>query len=198
LPIGLSARSCPISQWFWADSQQQLSGLSMGMMALALALAPILGVGSMNRRFSQTLPLAGPAPGGGSVYSPARKRRRAARQRLAAVPSLKCRVLLPSLATGSCEWAVGTTGSAGSLRHPPVMPRPGPVCSRRPGCLGNPGRPAKAQCLSEQLAYRLDAVSGLTVSCWIRPAGDWSTDCRGPLRRLRQSTRAIAGVVCGA
>ena len=44
----------PVRQWFWADSQQQLSGLSVALMALLLALAANIGVGSMTEGFRQT------------------------------------------------------------------------------------------------------------------------------------------------
>lgn len=42
------------AKWFWADSRQQLSGLSLALMALLLALAVNIGVGTMVRSFSQT------------------------------------------------------------------------------------------------------------------------------------------------
>jgi putative ABC transport system permease protein len=37
----------PLVKWFWADSRQQLSGLSLALMALLLALAVNVGVGTM-------------------------------------------------------------------------------------------------------------------------------------------------------
>ncbi len=54
LRLGARAAKGPVSQWFWADSQQQLSGLSMALMALLLALAANVGVGSMTEGFRQT------------------------------------------------------------------------------------------------------------------------------------------------
>jgi putative ABC transport system permease protein len=44
----------PLVQWFWADSRQQLSGLSLALMALLLALAVNVGVGTMVESFSRT------------------------------------------------------------------------------------------------------------------------------------------------
>jgi putative ABC transport system permease protein len=44
----------PLSVWFWADSRQQLSGLSLALMALLLALAVNVGVGTMVESFSRT------------------------------------------------------------------------------------------------------------------------------------------------
>jgi putative ABC transport system permease protein len=44
----------PLSIWFWADSRQQLSGLSLALMALLLALAVNVGVGTMVGSFNRT------------------------------------------------------------------------------------------------------------------------------------------------
>ncbi|MGX4774614.1 ABC transporter permease [Bradyrhizobium guangdongense] len=44
----------PLALWFWADSRQQLSGLSLALMALLLALAVNVGVSTMVETFSRT------------------------------------------------------------------------------------------------------------------------------------------------
>jgi putative ABC transport system permease protein len=44
----------PLSQWFWADTRQQLPGLSLALMALLLALAANIGVGTMVSSFRLT------------------------------------------------------------------------------------------------------------------------------------------------
>ena len=44
----------PLAAWFWADSRQQLSGLSLALMALLLALAVNVGVGTMVESFNRT------------------------------------------------------------------------------------------------------------------------------------------------
>jgi putative ABC transport system permease protein len=54
LAIGERGATKPLSQWFWADSRQQLSGLSLALMALLLALAVNVGVGTMVESFSRT------------------------------------------------------------------------------------------------------------------------------------------------
>jgi putative ABC transport system permease protein len=41
-------------QWFWADTRQQVPGLSLALMALLLALAANIGVGTMVSSFRQT------------------------------------------------------------------------------------------------------------------------------------------------
>ncbi|MDA7086635.1 FtsX-like permease family protein [Pseudomonas sp. SA3-5] len=62
LPVGLSRvleawlPHCrtPLAQWFVADSRQQLPSLALALMALLLALAANIGVGSMTAGFRQT------------------------------------------------------------------------------------------------------------------------------------------------
>lgn len=44
----------PVATWFWADSRLQLSGLSLALMALLLALGVNVGVGTMVQSFSRT------------------------------------------------------------------------------------------------------------------------------------------------
>jgi len=44
----------PLAQWFWADTRQQLPGLSLALMALLLALATNIGVGTMVSSFRLT------------------------------------------------------------------------------------------------------------------------------------------------
>lgn len=54
LTFGKSTASGPLSQWFWADSRQQLSGLSLALMALLLALGANIGVSGMVEGFRHT------------------------------------------------------------------------------------------------------------------------------------------------
>lgn len=54
--LGLARRLSrrPLVRWFWADSQQQLGGLGLALMALLLTLAANTGVGSMTSGFRLT------------------------------------------------------------------------------------------------------------------------------------------------
>ena len=52
LSLGERNTARPLAVWFWADSRQQLSGLSLALMALLLALA--VNVGTMVESFSKT------------------------------------------------------------------------------------------------------------------------------------------------
>ena len=54
LRLGQRLARGPLSQWFWADGQQQLSGLSVALMALFLALGANIGVGTMVNGFRDT------------------------------------------------------------------------------------------------------------------------------------------------
>jgi putative ABC transport system permease protein len=54
LSLGQRGAHRPLAAWFWADSRQQLSGLSLALMALLLALAVNVGVGTMVESFSRT------------------------------------------------------------------------------------------------------------------------------------------------
>lgn len=54
LTVGQRGVTHPLVKWFWADSRQQLPGLSLALMALLLALAVNVGVGTMVQSFSRT------------------------------------------------------------------------------------------------------------------------------------------------
>jgi putative ABC transport system permease protein len=54
LSLGERSAGGALSTWFWADSRQQLSGLSLALMALLLALAVNVGVATMVETFSRT------------------------------------------------------------------------------------------------------------------------------------------------
>jgi len=54
LRLGESCAGAPLAQWFWADSRQQLPGLSLALTALLLALATNVGVGGMVEGFRET------------------------------------------------------------------------------------------------------------------------------------------------
>jgi putative ABC transport system permease protein len=54
--LGLGQRLArgPLAEWFWADTRQQLPGLSLALMALLLAVAANIGVGTMVASFRTT------------------------------------------------------------------------------------------------------------------------------------------------
>lgn len=54
LALGERAARGPVAQWFWADGRQNLPRLSLALMALMLALAANIGVGTMVASFRAT------------------------------------------------------------------------------------------------------------------------------------------------
>ena len=62
LPVGLAGALAlgehvargPLARWFFADGRQEISGLSLALMALLIALAANIGVGGMVEGFRQT------------------------------------------------------------------------------------------------------------------------------------------------
>jgi putative ABC transport system permease protein len=54
LRLGEATARGPVSQWFWADTRQQLPGLSLALMALLLAMAANVGVSTMVSSFRLT------------------------------------------------------------------------------------------------------------------------------------------------
>jgi len=54
LRIGERSAQGALAQWFWADMRLQLSGLSLALMALLLALSANVGVGTMVEGFRET------------------------------------------------------------------------------------------------------------------------------------------------
>jgi putative ABC transport system permease protein len=54
LGIGAARARGPVAQWFWADTRQQLPGLSLALMALLLAMAANVGVSTMVSSFRLT------------------------------------------------------------------------------------------------------------------------------------------------
>jgi len=54
LRLAEGAARRPVAQWFWADTRQQLPGLSLALMALLLAMAANVGVSTMVSSFRLT------------------------------------------------------------------------------------------------------------------------------------------------
>lgn len=52
--LGATLSKTPLSRWFWADMTQQMSGLSLALMALFLALGTNIGVSGMVNGFRST------------------------------------------------------------------------------------------------------------------------------------------------
>jgi hypothetical protein len=54
LALAAGASKTPVTRWFWADTRQQLPGLSLALMALMLAISANVGVATMVSSFRLT------------------------------------------------------------------------------------------------------------------------------------------------
>lgn len=159
----------PLAQWFVADSRQQLPRLALALMALLLALAANIGVGSMTEGFRQTfngwldqrlaaeLYLRPESPQQGRAIEAWLAERA---EVSALLPSW--RVELPVQG-----WPVELTGI---LDHP-IYRQHWPLLAAAPGAWERLAGGAGLM-LSEQLARRLQLGLGEELSL-VTPQGDW-------------------------
>ena len=154
------ARRCqrPLAQWFVADSRQQLPALSLALMALLLALAASVGVGSMTEGFRKTFVGWLDQRLSADLYVSPSDTAQGLQiaQWLGQQPAV--RVVLPGwrVETQVQGWPVQVQGI---VDHPFITA--GGRCwnsSRRPGSVGR----GQAVMLSEQLARRLRLHLGTT------------------------------------
>jgi putative ABC transport system permease protein len=159
----------PVRQWFWADSQQQVSGLGIALMALLLALSANIGVGSMTEGFRQTFTGWLDQRLAADIYV----RPQDDAQALAIDRWLDQR---PEVSAQLPSWQLDTrvagwpTQLSGVIDHPlyaqtwPLLEStsdPWPALAAGEGAL-----------VSEQLAFRLDLALGDTLQL-DTPAGPW-------------------------
>ena len=157
LRLGETCASAPLAQWFWADSRQQLPGLSLALTALLLALATNVGVGGMVEGFRADFhALAGRTAGRGSLFRSgghggkpsASKRGSATRPEVAAVlPAARTTIRL----AGGPTQVVGMTSHETYRTHFPMLAQSADAwdeMKRGDGVL-----------VSEQFARRLDLAS---------------------------------------
>ncbi len=89
----------PLAQWFWADTHQQLPGLSLALMALLLAMAANVGVSTMVSSFRLTFVGFLDQRLASEFYVTARSAAEA--DAITAFVAGRIRVILPILSTGS-------------------------------------------------------------------------------------------------
>ena len=170
-----AARSARLHVWFWADSRQQLSGLSLALMALLLALAVNVGVGTMVESFSRTFLVWLDGRLAADVYVNAASDAQATeikawlrerREVTASCPAAAPRRSLP--ACRSKCWACPITrpiATTGRCSNPRTMPGSG--CAPATPCL-----------VSEQLARRLKLSIGDSIEV-PAPGGTWPLEIVG-------------------
>ena len=165
----------PVRQWFCADSQQQVSGLSIALMALLLALAANIGVGSMTEGFRQTFTGWLDQRLAADIYVRPQDAAQAAAigRWLDQQPQVSAQLPTWELETRVSGWP---TQLSGVIDHPlyaqtwPLLESsadPWPPLAAGEGAL-----------ISEQLAFRLKLSLGDTLTL-DTPAGPWSLNILG-------------------
>ena len=166
----------PLAVWFWADSRQQLSGLSLALMALLLALAVNVGVGTMVETFSRTFVswLDGRLAADVYINASGRLRRRPrSRRGCASVPKSR----------RSCRAAGPMCKSMERRSKFSVCPITPPIaitgrCSQSTANAWTRLRPGDAGLISEQLARRLKLAIGDRIEV-PAPGGNWTLEVVG-------------------
>ena len=142
--------------WFWADSRQQLSGLSLALMALLLALAVNVGVGTMVESFSRTFLVWLDGRLAADVFVGAKDDRQAIEIKSLAARAARVQAILPG-GRADTQFAGAPLEVLGLPDHPtysenwPLLQS----APRRRGCGCEPGDTAL---VSEQLSRRLKLV----------------------------------------
>ena len=165
----------PLAQWFVADSRQQLPGLALALMALLLALAANVGVGSMTEGFRRTFSAWLDQRLAAELYltSADAEQAGAIEDWLQRRPEV--RALLPSwrVELPVQGWPVELTG----IRAHPHYRAHWPLLSASADAWERLAA-GEGLLLSEQLARRLDLAlgEGLTLAT---PQGDWRLEVLG-------------------
>ncbi len=172
LALGERSADRPLARWFWADSRQQLSGLSLALMALLLALSVNVGVATMVESFSRTFLVWLDGRLANDVYVFAKDDRQARemvawlRERSdvqAILPTGRADVQLD----GQPVEVFGLADHATYREHWPLLEAaPDPWAKLRPG---------GAAFISEQLARRMNLSLGDRIDV-PTPGGTWSLD----------------------
>ncbi len=180
----------PIATWFWADTRQQLPGLSLALMALMLALSANIGVGTMVSSFRAYVHrLARSTAGERSV----RHRRRRSRSRPPCKPSSPPRRRRPAdLAHRRRGYGRASRDSTASSTTP-FIGTTGLFLSASPDAWDTLATGEGAM-INEQLARR-EGLSPRRYACPARRLDDPNRRC---LRRLRQSAGASRDPAGGA
>lgn len=175
LRVGCRRARGPVSQWFWADSQQQLSGLSMALMALLLALAANVGVGSMTEGFRQTFTGWLDQRLAADVYVRPQNPEQAAdiRAWLEGRPAVLDQLPNWQWQTRVGGWPIELSG----IVDHPLYAETWPLIDAMPHAWATLASGQGAM-VSEQLAYRLDLTPGDQLVLET-PAGPWSLTVTG-------------------
>ena len=175
LSLGQRSARRALAVWFWADSRQQLSGLSLALTALLLALAVNVGVGTMVETFSRTF--IGWLDGrlAADVYLNAADNTQAAEIKAWLGERPEVEAILPggradTQMAGAPIEIFGIADHATYRDHWPLLQSTGNAWRRL--------RAGDAGFVSEQLARRLKLAIGDSVEV-PAPAGNWTIEVVG-------------------
>jgi putative ABC transport system permease protein len=175
LSLGQRRAHRALAVWFWADSRQQLSGLSLALMALLLALAVNVGVGTMVETFSRTFISWLDGRLAADVYLNAADNTQAAEIKAWLRERPEVEAILPggradTQMGGAPIEILGIADHATYRDHWPLLQSTANVWTRlRPGDTG---------LISEQLARRLNLAIGDSVEV-PTPTGNWTLEVVG-------------------
>ena len=175
LHLGQRGAHRPLAVWFWADSRQQLSGLSLALMALLLALAVNVGVGTMVESFSRTFISWLDGRLAADVYLNAANTAQATEIKAWLRERPEVEAILPGgradaqIGDAPIE-ILGLADHATYREHWPLLEATANAWARL--------RPGDAGLISEQLARRLKLAIGDRIEV-PAPGGNWSLEVAG-------------------
>ena len=175
LHLGQHMSVRPLAVWFWADTRQQLSGLSLALMALLLALAVNVGVGTMVESFSRTFNSWLDGRLAADVYINASDDGQAIAIRTWLAGRPEVTAVLPggradTQIDGASVEILGLADQATYRDHWPLLQSTANAWTRF--------RPGDAAFISEQLARRLKIAIGDRVEV-PAPGGNWMLEVVG-------------------
>jgi putative ABC transport system permease protein len=175
LSLGERSATKPLPKWFFADSRQQLSGLSLALMALLLALAVNVGVGTMVESFSRTFVTWLDGRLAADVYVGAKDDKQAIEIKAWLRERSEVQAILPGgradaqLAGAPIE-VLGLPDHATYRDHWPLLQQVNNAWVRL--------RPGDAALISEQLSRRMNLSVGDRIDV-PTPGGNWTLDVIG-------------------
>ncbi len=172
LSLGARGARRPMVQWLWADGRQQLSGLSLALMALLLALAVNVGVGTMVDSFRRTFTGWLDQRLAAEVYLTAADAEgaQAVALWLDARPEVRARLPIWNVEGRLRDWPVEIYG----FRDDPTYRDNWPLIATLPEAWDRVAA-GEAALVSEQLARRLNLALGETVTL-PSPQGPWPVE----------------------
>jgi putative ABC transport system permease protein len=175
LALGERGADKPLARWFWADSRQQLSGLSLALTALLLALAVNVGVATMVESFSRTFLIWLDGRLASDVYVGAKDDRQASEIKAWLRERSDVQAILPSgradvQLAGQPVEVFGIVDHATYRDHWPLLEAAPNAWVRL--------RPGDAAFASEQLARRLKLGIGDRIEV-PAPSGSWPLEIIG-------------------